>query len=171
MLLKMSNTVLQHFLDISQAFDKVSHTGLLCKLRRSRPLNYFLILKSYLYIRHFLIKVETEYTELSSVNAGVHQGSVQGPLLYLLYTADLPTSLESTTATFIDNTAVVTMDSDPAIASQKLQINLLANQNWFKKKWRMKANESKSIHVTFITQGETCPPPQPYKQCATPPRR
>jgi hypothetical protein len=31
------------FLDISQAFDKVWHTGLLYKLRRSRPLNYFLI--------------------------------------------------------------------------------------------------------------------------------
>jgi hypothetical protein len=35
------------------------------------------------------------------------------------------------------------MDSDPAIASQKLQTGLLAIQNWFKK-WRIKANESKS---------------------------
>jgi hypothetical protein len=59
------------FLDISQAFNKVWHTGLLYKLRRSLPLNYFLILKSYLYRRHFLIKVETEYTELSSGNASV----------------------------------------------------------------------------------------------------
>jgi hypothetical protein len=59
------------FFDISQAFDKVWYTGLLYKLRRSLPLNYFLILKSYLHSRHFLIKVETEYTELSSVNAGV----------------------------------------------------------------------------------------------------
>jgi hypothetical protein len=65
------------FLDISQAFDKVWHTGQVklqvtsYKLRRSLPLNYFLILKSYLHSRHFLIKVETEYTELPSVNAGV----------------------------------------------------------------------------------------------------
>jgi hypothetical protein len=60
------------FLDVSQAFDKVLwRTGLLYKLKRSLPLNYFLILKSYLHSRHFLVKVDTEYTELSSVNAGV----------------------------------------------------------------------------------------------------
>jgi hypothetical protein len=40
------------FLYISQAFDKVWHTGLLCKLRRSLPLNYFLILKPCLHSRH-----------------------------------------------------------------------------------------------------------------------
>jgi hypothetical protein len=50
------------FLDISQAFDKVWHTGLLYKLRRSLPLNYFLILKSNLHSRHFLVKVDTEYS-------------------------------------------------------------------------------------------------------------
>jgi hypothetical protein len=55
------------FLDISQVIDKVWQTGLLYKLRRSLPLNYFLILKSYLHIIQFLIKVETEYTENSSV--------------------------------------------------------------------------------------------------------
>jgi hypothetical protein len=96
------------------------------------------------------VKVETGYTELSPVNASIPQGSVLGPLLYLLYIADMPTSSESTTATFADDTAVLAMDSDPAIASQKMQTNLLAIQNWFKK-WRMKANRCRSIHFTFTT--------------------
>jgi hypothetical protein len=78
-------------------------------------------------------------TELSSFNKGVPQGSVLRLLLCLLYTA------------------VVAMDSDPSIASQKLQTDLLAIQDWFKK-WRLKANESKSIHVTFTARREMCPP-------------
>jgi hypothetical protein len=83
------------FLDISQAFNKVWHTGLLYKLKRSLSPKYFLFLKFYLDSRHFLVKVETEYTELSSANGDVSRG-VLGPLLYLLYTADLLTSPEST---------------------------------------------------------------------------
>ena len=62
------------FLDIMQAFDKVWHTGLLAKLRSILPLNYFLLLKSYLQNQHFLVKVGTEQTNLDEINAGVPQG-------------------------------------------------------------------------------------------------
>jgi hypothetical protein len=72
------------FLDISHAFDIVWHTGLLHKLRQFLPHNYYLILKSYLHNRHFQVKVEDSYTDLLPVNAGLLQGTVLGPFLYLL---------------------------------------------------------------------------------------
>jgi hypothetical protein len=130
------------FLDISQAFGRVWHTGLLHKLRQFLPLNYFLILKFYLHNGQFQAKVEDSYTDLLPVNAGVPQGSVLGPLLYLLYTADLPTSPDSTIATFVDDTAIL------ATVSHKLQTSLLAIQHWLTK-WRLKANSSKSTRHLY----------------------
>jgi hypothetical protein len=65
-----------------------------------------------------------------------------------MYTADLPTSPTTTIATFADDPAVLATDSDPAVASQKLQTHLLAIQIW-PQKWRMQANALKSVHVTF----------------------
>ena len=128
------------FLDIRQAFDKVWHTVLLYKIRKIFPDNIYIILKSHLENRFFLIKkCREEHTSLHLVLSGGPQGSVLGPLLYLLYTADLPTTADSITATFTDNTAILATHEDPAIATQRLQTNLNKIQLWLKK-WCMKAN-------------------------------
>jgi hypothetical protein len=66
------------------------------------------------------------------------------PALY----ADLPTSPGTLTATFADYTSILTTVSDPVVASQLLQTDLLAIQNWLKTQ-RTKVNENKSTHVTF----------------------
>ena len=78
------------FLDVEQAFDKVWHEGLSYKLRTILPKQYAEILELYLTERFFRIKQGDAYSELKEIESGVPQGSVLGPLLYLLYTSDLP---------------------------------------------------------------------------------
>ena len=147
------------FLDISQAFDKVWHQGLLCKLHTIFPTNIYDILRSYLHQRRFLIRYRGAHSPLRPVSSGVPQGSVLGPLLYLIYTADLPTSPDTITATFADDTAVLATHDDPEIAVRKLQAALSDIQQWLAK-WRLKANELKSYHITFTLKRSTCPPVQ-----------
>lgn len=145
------------FLDINQAFDRVWHQGLMYKLRKILPVNYFCILKSYLQDRHYRVKYLNEFSPFHPINAGVPQGSVLGPLLYLLYTSDLPTTGNATVAIFADDTAILTSHADENMASHQLQLYLFQIQSWLNK-WRIKVNESKSVHVTFTNRRNTCPP-------------
>ena len=112
------------FLGISQAFDKMWHEGLLYKLHTFLPDNMYRILQSYLTNRYFRTKCREAHSSLRQVLAGVPQGSVFGPLLYLIYTADLPTMANSTTATFAkttgDGTACVT-DPEASRPASSLQ--------------------------------------------------
>lgn len=112
------------FLDVSQAFDRVWHKGLLFKLKKCLPHVFFTVLKSYLTGRYFQIKINSETTSLRPISAGVPQGSVSGSLLYLLFTADLPTSDGVTVATFADDTAVMASNHDAVTASRVLQTSL-----------------------------------------------
>lgn len=145
------------FLDISQAFDKVWHSGLLFKIKSNLPPDYYMIIKSYIENRQFFVKIEDEQTKLRPINAGVPQGSVLGPLLYLLFTADLPTTRHTKIATFADDTAILSSHRQHTTASMHLQEHLDSLQTWLNK-WRIKANETKSTHVTFTMNRNICPP-------------
>ena len=145
------------FLDVAQAFDKVWHTGLLCKLKSTLPSPYDFLLKSYLSARYYQVRYNNSYSACHEVLSGVPQGSVLGPLLYHLYTDDLPTSDNTAIATSADDTGLFAAHTDPLIASQRLQHHLNSLQVWLDK-WKIKVQQAKSVHITFTTKRTLCPP-------------
>lgn len=139
------------FLDVAQAFDKVWHEGLVFKLRRMLPPEFADILESYLSDRMFRIRQEDAYSQLKTIKAGVPQGSVLGPILYLLYTCDIPELENNTIATFADDTAIMATGSSHKEAVEKVQQAVNKVYDWTQK-WKIKLNESKSIHIDFTNK-------------------
>jgi hypothetical protein len=112
------------------------------------PKEYSDILTSYIRERIFGVKFEDEYSGSKLIRAGVPQGSVLGPILYLLYTGDIPTTKDISLATLAEDTAVLTKVTDFEEAAVKAQKALLDITNWTKK-LRIKLNEQKSAHINF----------------------
>lgn len=109
------------FLDVAQAFDKVWHEGLIFKLNRFLPRSYVQLLSSYLSDRVFRVRVENEYSSLKDIKAGVPQGSILGPILYLIYTSDLPVMENVKVATFADDTSLMATGRNIEESTSKLQ--------------------------------------------------
>ena len=84
------------FCDQTKAFDRVWHEGLLHKLETFGITgNLFLWLKSYLSDRRQRVVIRNECSSWGSITAGVHQGSVLGPLLFLININDIVDNIES----------------------------------------------------------------------------
>lgn len=145
------------FLDIQQAFDRVWHKGLLYKIKLLLPHTFYELLKSYISDRIFQVRENNCTSAFYTISAGVPQGSVLGPVLYTLYTYDLPQIPEVTVATFADDTALLASNKCPMQASRTLQKSLNKIEEWLAK-WRIAASVSKSVHITFTLRQENCSP-------------
>ena len=103
------NTAIGVFVDFQKAFDTVNHDILIRKLEhygiRGTPNNWF---KSYLTERKQYVTIDNVNSDHASIKHGVPQGSVLGPLLFLIYINDLHTCIKhSTTRHFADDTNLI----------------------------------------------------------------
>jgi len=117
---------------------------------------FYLIIKSYLSNRHFQIRFGNAHSTISSISVGVPQGGILSPVVYNIYAADQPTTLNTLVADYADDKAIISINSNPEIASHNLLIHLTLMEGWYTK-WRFKINQSKSIHTTFKLCLSPCP--------------
>lgn len=136
------------FLDISQAFDGVWHLGLIRKLKTLLPTHFCEILCSYLSDRYYRVRCESQFSDLRPITSGVPQGSILGPLLYLIYTYDMPINRNCFIGTFADDTVLMSTGKNSSESISKLQTSLNDVYQWTKT-WGLKLNNSKSIHIDF----------------------
>ena len=134
-------------LDFSAAFDRVNHEALIYKLRQLGVGGPFLgILIEFLTDRLQRVVVDGHYSEWRKVISGVPQGSVLGPLLFILYTHDMWFGLENVLVTYADDAtllAVVPSSGMRSVISDSLNRDLARISEWCRL-WGMKMNPNKT---------------------------
>ena len=116
------------FFYISKAFDKVWHKGLLFKLQRAgisgKLLSWF---SNYLSNRYQRVVIPRGISSLCHVQAGVPQGSILGPLLFLVYINDIVDDIQSNINLFADDTSLSMVVDDPTNVGNMLQSDIDKN--------------------------------------------
>ena len=113
------------FLDISKAFDRVWHEGLIYKIQSTEISGTALkLIKSFLSGRFQRVLLNSKTTSWSPILASVPQGSILGPLFFLIYINDLGNNLSSTVKLFADDTSIFSIVHDIDLSSKQLRLGL-----------------------------------------------
>ena len=125
------------------------HRGLLFKLHSvgisGMLLQWF---TDYLHIRKQRVVLPGTNSDWTSVNYGVPQGSMLGPLLFLLYINDIVENIDSSIRLFADDTSLYIIVDNSVEAANQLNSDLSKIHQWATK-WLVKFNPAKSETVIF----------------------
>ena len=150
------------FCDVSKAFDRVWHRGLIYKLNRigvsGSLLSWF---ESYLSDRSQRVVIKGQCSEWGEIEAGVPQGSVLGPLLFLVYINDLIEAVDCDIKLFADDTTLYISVDDHKVASDTLNRNLCNVKVWANR-WLVNFNPEKTESLVVTNKKKESYPPVLY---------
>ena len=150
-----SGTTRDVALDISKAFDRVWHAGLLHK-RKSYGISgqIFGLISSFLSNRWLRVVLDGKSSQEYPINGGVPQGSILGPTLFLLYIGDLPDDVICNIAIYADDTTLYSKCDQASDLWQQLELaselesDLRDTVDWGRK-WLVDFNAGKTQLVLF----------------------
>jgi hypothetical protein len=142
------------FLDLKKAFDVVPHCILLKKLKfygvKDNVLRWF---ESYLSNRSQCVDINSKISSPKYINISVMQGSVLGPLLFLIFINDLPKATILKTLLFADDACTLHSDKNLRNLITKVNTELQKIANWFSAN-KLVVNVSKCKYIIFHTKGK-----------------
>ena len=153
------------YLDFRKAFDLVSHKHLIYKLSKYGITNQVLQwIEAFLNQRTQRVIVKGMASEPFNVTSGVPQGSVLGPILFLLFINDLPLEVVSPVSLFADDSKIFSKliadrnrsETNNANGIEMLQRDLDNVRNWADR-WKMEFNvdKCKIMHLGNTNPGHT----------------
>ena len=137
------------FFDISKAFDRVWHAGLLAKLKSAGLSESFVAwFSGYLSNREQRVVIPGATSSWASITAGVPQGSILGPLLFLIYINDIVKQVDSHIRLFADDTSLFIKVDGISSTAETLNSDINKISLWAKS-WLVSFNPSKTESVIF----------------------
>ena len=125
---------------LDMAFDKVRHEGLIFKLKQNGvTVNLLKLLENYLSNRKQRVVLNGVHSDWGLINSGAPQGSVLGPLLFLVYINDLENGIKSSIKFFADDTSLFSIIKDSITSADKLNHDLQLISQWALQ-WKMSFN-------------------------------
>ena len=119
------------FCDTSKAFDRVWHRGLLFKMRQAGISNPLLRwFESYLSNRFQRVVLEGSVSDYRGISAGVPQGSILGPIMFLVYINDIVENINSCIRLFADDTSLYLIVDDPGASADLMNSDLEKIHTW-----------------------------------------
>ena len=140
------------YVDISKAFGRVWHDGLIFKLKRCGVMgDLFSLIKNFLTGRKQRTVLNGKSSSWGDISAGVPQVSIQGRLFFLVYISDLTKNLECNDKLFADDTSLFTVVQDYISAANDMNHDLELIRLWADD-WRIKFNpdpQKQAVELTF----------------------